>query len=64
MGKLGFMEFKDWLNPEELEAARIESSKPDKKTWYPIPRARFLEYLYSVSVEPQTRVHPSIEHCS
>jgi hypothetical protein len=64
VGKLGFMEFKDWLNPEELEAARIENSKPDKKTWYPIPRARFLEYLYSVSVEPQTRVHPSIEHCS
>jgi hypothetical protein len=63
VGKLNVMEFKDWLTPEELERAKIESSKPNKKTWYPIPRIRFLEYLYSVSAGPQMHVHPSIKYC-
>jgi hypothetical protein len=52
MGKLDVMEFKDWLTLEELEAAKIENSKPEKMTWYPLPRIQFLEYLYSVSLSP------------
>jgi hypothetical protein len=49
VGKLDVMEFKDWLTLEELEAAKIENSKLEKKTWYPLPRIYFLEYLYSIS---------------
>ena len=47
--KLDVMEFKDWLTPEELEATKIENSKPEKMTWYPLPRIHFLEYFYSIS---------------
>jgi hypothetical protein len=49
VGKLDLKEFKEILTPEEYEATRIENMKPEKKTWYPLSRTRFLEYLYSVS---------------
>jgi hypothetical protein len=48
VGKLDLVEFKDFLTAE-YEQAKADNAKANKKTWYHIPRSRFLEYLHSVS---------------
>jgi hypothetical protein len=49
VGQLPLSEFKDILTAEDMEQAKMELNKPDKKTWIPIPRSKFLEYIYSMS---------------
>ena len=50
MGTPPVLSFRDWLTPEELLATQKQAeSTGDKKPWYPIPRAKFLNYIYSVS---------------
>jgi hypothetical protein len=49
VGQLPLLEFKDILTAEDMEQAKLEINKPDKKTWIPIPRSKFLEYIHSVS---------------
>ena len=50
VGTLPVLSFRDWLTPEELLAAQKQvESTGDKKPWYPILRAKFLDYIYSVS---------------
>jgi hypothetical protein len=55
VGQLSLIEFKDILTLEEMEQAKLELQKPEKRTWIPIPRAKFLEYIHSVSIH-STRV--------
>jgi hypothetical protein len=57
--KLDLLEFKEIPNLEELEAAGIENAKLEKKTWYPLPRSRFLEYLHSASASPLLHLRTS-----
>jgi hypothetical protein len=47
VGQLPLSEFTSILTPEEMEQAKLELNKPDKKTWIPIPRAKFLEYIHN-----------------
>ena len=63
MRKVGWLEisnFKDLLLPKEMTAA-AERKKDEKDTgpWYILSRAKFLEYIYSVSIltffEPSTQ---------
>ena len=50
VGMLLVTSFRDWLTPDELLAMQKQAkSTGDKKPWYPIPRAKFLDYIYSVS---------------
>jgi hypothetical protein len=49
VGQLLLSEFKDILTAEDMEQAKLELNKPDKKTWIPIPRSKFLEYIHSVN---------------
>ena len=50
VGTLPVTSFRDWLTPDELLATQKQAeSTGDKKPWYPIPRAKFLDYIYSVS---------------
>jgi hypothetical protein len=49
VGQLPLSEFNDILTIEEMEQAKLEFNKPDKKTWIPIPRSKFLEYIHNVS---------------
>jgi hypothetical protein len=50
VGQLPFTRFKDILTSEEMEQAKLELQKPEKKTWIPIPRAKFLEYIHSMNI--------------
>jgi hypothetical protein len=50
VGKLDLVEFKGLLTHEEYEQAKAKNSKAEKRTWYHIPRSRFLDYLHSVSL--------------
>jgi hypothetical protein len=52
VGNLPLESFKDILTFEEIEQMKLDLAKPEKKTWYPLPRAKFLEYLYSVRISP------------
>ena len=60
VGQLEVSNFKDLLSPEEMTAA-VEREKDEKDTgsWYILSRAKFLEYIYSVSIltffEPSTQ---------
>jgi hypothetical protein len=50
VGSLPLKEFTSLLTPEEIEQARVLIELAvEKKPWYPIPRAKFLEYLHSIS---------------
>ena len=50
VGLLPVSSFHDLLSTEEIIAAKkIAESVGDKKPWYPIPRSKFLDYIYSVS---------------
>ena len=50
VGMLPMTSFRDWLTPDELLAAQKQAeSTGDKRPWYPILRAKFLDYIYSVS---------------
>jgi hypothetical protein len=52
VGVLPLSEFKHILIAEELEQARLQAmSTAEKKPWYRIPRAKFLEYLHRVSTD-------------
>jgi hypothetical protein len=52
VGVLPLSEFKHILTAEELEQARLQAmSTAEKKPWYRIPRAKFLEYLHIVSID-------------
>jgi hypothetical protein len=50
VGKLDLIEFKGFLTHDEYEQAKAENAKAEKRTWYHIPRSRFLNYLHSVSL--------------
>ena len=50
VGLLPVSSFHDLLSAEEIIAAKkIAESVGEKKPWYPIPRSKFLDYIYSVS---------------
>lgn len=49
VGQLSLTKFKKILTSEEMEQAKLELQKPKKRTWIPIPCAKFLEYIHSVS---------------
>ena len=50
VGLLPVSSFHDLLSAEEMIAAKkIAESVGDKKPWYPIPRSKFLDYIYSVN---------------
>ena len=50
VGLLSVSSFHDLLSAEEMIAAKkIAESVGDKKPWYPIPRSKFLDYIYRVS---------------
>ena len=53
MQKVGLLlvaSFKDMLTAEELQVAQKQADSIEaKKPWYPIPRVKFLDYIYSLS---------------
>ena len=50
VGTLPVDEFKSILSAEEIQAAKNALlSNKENKPWYNIPRAKFLEYIHSVS---------------
>ena len=49
VGVLSLACFRDLLTPDEVQAALKLADSADKKPWYNIPRAKFLDYIYSVS---------------
>ena len=52
MQKVGVLSpacFRDLLMPDEVQAALKLADSANKKPWYNIPRAKFLDYIYSVS---------------
>ena len=50
VGLLPVASFKDMLTAEELQVAQKQAdSMESKKPWYPIPRVKFLDYIYSIS---------------
>ena len=54
MQKVGVLSpicFRDLLTPDEVQAALKLADSVDKKPWYNIPRAKFLDYIYSVSTK-------------
>ena len=51
VGVLSPMCFRDLLTPDEVQAALKLADSVDKKPWYNIPRAKFLDYIYSVSTK-------------
>ena len=60
VGRLEVSNFKDLLSPEEMTVvAEREKDEKDTGLWYILPRAKFLEYIYSVSIltffEPSTQ---------
>jgi hypothetical protein len=61
--KLDLIEFKDIMSLKELEVAKIENAKPEKKTWYSLQRTRFLKYIYYVSTSPLSHFYTSILYC-
>jgi hypothetical protein len=54
VGRLDLSEFQKYLGHDDYEAAKVENTKADKRTWYRLPRSRFLEYLHSVCSQLQT----------
>ena len=57
MRKVGTLEvknFKDLLTSNEMAAAskQVKDAKDNKISWYNLPRAKFFEYIYSVSTGP------------
>ena len=51
VGRLEVSNFKDLLSPEEMTAAaEREKDEKDTSPWYILPRAKFLEYIYNVSI--------------
>ena len=64
---LPVLSFRNWLTPEELVAAQKQAeSTGDKKPWYPILRAKFLDYIYSVSISIvlNDSINPRVETLS
>ena len=52
VGTLPVDEFKCILSAEEIQAAKNSLlSNKENKPWYNIPRAKFLEYIHSVSIQ-------------
>ena len=51
VGVLSLACFCDLLTPDEVQAALKLADSVDKKPWYNIPRAKFLDYIYSVSTK-------------
>ena len=50
VGTLPLEKFKDILTSEEMAAAKKQQDVPlEKRPWYPLSRAKFLDYIYSVS---------------
>ena len=51
VGLLPVSSFHDLLSAEEMVVAKkIADSVGEKKPWYPIPRSKFLDYIYSVRI--------------
>ena len=51
VGKLQVLNFKDLLTPEEMTVvSEREKDEKDTGPWYYLPRAKFLEYIYSVRI--------------
>ena len=48
VGTLPPSSFKALLTPEELKSAIEQAESKGAKSWYTIPRAKFLEYIHSV----------------
>ena len=54
MQKVGVLSpicFRDLLTLDEVQAAMKLANSVDKKPWYSIPHAKFLDYIYSVSTK-------------
>ncbi|KAG0574790.1 hypothetical protein KC19_VG291500 [Ceratodon purpureus] len=52
IGSLPLEKFKDILTFEELAAAKKQQDVPlEKRPWYPLSRAKFLDYIYSQEME-------------
>ena len=54
MQKVGVLSpicFRDLLTPDEVQAALKLANSVEKKLWYNIPCAKFLDYIYSVSTK-------------
>ena len=50
VGLLPVSSFHDLLSVEEMiTAKKVVDFVGEKKPWYPIPRSKFLDYIYSVS---------------
>ena len=50
VGLLPVSSFHDLISVEEMIIAKkVADSVGEKKPWYPIPRLKFLDYIYSIS---------------
>ncbi|KAG0631975.1 hypothetical protein M758_1G295400 [Ceratodon purpureus] len=51
VGTLPLEKFKDILTSEEMAAAKKQQEVPlEKRPWYPLSRAKFLDYIYSQDI--------------
>ena len=51
VGTLEYTQFKGLLTDDEFEAAKKHfKNNKENRPWYYLPRAKFLEYIYSVSI--------------
>ena len=52
VGTLPLDSFRELLTPKELAFAKklLEGASEKIKTWYPLPRANFLEYTHNVII--------------
>ena len=65
MQKVGVLSpicFWDLLTPDEVQAALKLADSMDKKPSYSIPRAKFLDYIYTVSIKSFPFCSSASEH--